>query len=137
MYPVESILDNDRVFRAIHKTLIRNNEIVSGKAFRFDANGCSVEWSKYSTPEKTRAFNLYKSPAEYGAAFLVTGEVRSQDMAVIHDPLPSLKVPEIDNQAHSLIIPPSQNPEDIKESQIILKRLSTLISFTEDSEAFL
>jgi hypothetical protein len=119
-YTIEEIPDPDHVFRAVHKTWFKNGLINSGKSFKFDKDGCSVAWEKYSSANKAREINSRNPPSDYGVAALIAGNIRTLDLDVLHDPLPT-------NRAHSLITPHRKEDEDIKEYQEMLLKQCNIV----------
>ena len=97
-WPIEEIPDADRLFMRVHQVFIRNGEVRSAcfKDQPRPGTGMSTDWSRYSTPERTRAGGP-KPPSLYAVVALNVGEVRRiPDQRVVHDPL-------TDNRAHTLV----------------------------------
>ncbi len=119
-YTIETIPGEDIVYRALHKQFFRDGRLVSGKAFKFNEDGCSVEWAKYDSRSHARNFNKNKSEMDYGVGDMIVDDIRDTGLGLVHDPLPSERYPSIDNQSHSVITMRSVNREDINEYQLTL-----------------
>ncbi len=126
-YPTEEVPDKDLLYRRIPKIFVGTT--ISPSAFSFQEDGCSVNWEKYSTLERTRIENTRHPPNYYCVGSLRTGDVRGFELIVKHHPLPDENEPKIDNRGHCLITP---HPEMIKPGktlkyQVKLANLCTLI----------
>lgn len=78
----------------------------------------SVDWSRYSTPEQTRARG--RKPLECAVFALIAGEIRSiPTLDVLHTPLP-------DNQAHCDVPLPS-DPEDLTYVRFKLNQIARIV----------
>jgi len=110
----ESIPDQDLLFFRVHKSYVRNGDIIPG-AFRDQGihplvRGMSTDWNKYSTPEESRW--RARTPSDNGIASLDVGAVRAiPGLAVDHDPYWS-------NRAHTHVL-----GEKDTEARLKLKRL--------------
>ncbi len=113
-YPTEEVPDKDLLYRRIPKVFVGTN--ISPSAFSFQEDGCSVNWEKYTTPERTRIENARHPPNYYCVGSIRTGEVRGIELIVKHHPLPDEIERNIDNQAHCLISP---HPEMIKSTKTL------------------
>lgn len=107
MWEVEPIPDGDKLFIRVHKqNLLVNNQgkvVMSPGALRkkFVDPGLSVDWSRYATPEETRART---GKAElYGVKEAVVGDVRAiASTHVEHAPIQA-ESGELGNRAHSQV----------------------------------
>lgn len=85
-FPVEAIPDADELYMRAHRNLLRDGQIVPG-VFRAQGAGMSVDWSKYSSPEDTRA--RARKPVDNAVLALITGDIRTQvRLDVYHSPEP-------------------------------------------------
>ena len=128
-YAREQIPDAANIYRAIHEMWIENGAIKSVKAFKYDEDGVSAEWEKYTTPQRTRQFHSNNPPEKYGVCCWNAGSIRETGLMVDHDPLPNEKLKSIDNRAHCLLHSTDPRPEDIKEFQVRLKRATKIILY--------
>ncbi len=87
---VEHIPDEDFLYRRIHPKQLKPNGEISSAAFSGDET--SVDWEKYTTPQKT----LQGFP-HYHLSSILAGIPRQKGQEVKHNPTE-------ENQAHSLII---------------------------------
>lgn len=113
-YPTEQVPDKDQLFRRIPKAFI--GATISPSAFSLNDDGCSVNWEKYSDPERTRVENARHPPDYYNVGALIAGAVRGVDLLVNHHPLPDDNEQNMDNRAHCLIVP---LPEVRKSGKIL------------------
>lgn len=124
-YPIEKISDSNQLFLRINKAHLYTDisdekQMIKPTAFNAQpvskgAKDLSVNWSKYSTPQKTRdevkhfknKRGIPKDPGDYGVVSFVVLPVRKIGLEVIHKPSRS-------NQAHSIIypVPPMKNHRD-------------------------
>ena len=115
----EYIKDEHELYRFIHKTYIKGNEI-SKSSFKIEMFRISVDWDKRTqppyNPHYTRARN--GDPIDYAVIGLITGDVRTEGFNAEH-------TPDKDNEAHSDIIIPEEIPLS-QENKIktILRNLS-------------
>jgi hypothetical protein len=117
MYPKERILNEDLVYRRVHKNLVPDGVISPGALWitRNSSDAVSVDWNKYSTPLETRNRSL--NPGNYAVVSLIAGKVRAIDaLTVMHDPQP-------DNRAHSLI----DGEKTDKTRVLLLEKCSMII----------
>lgn len=100
MIPAEPIPDSDDLYYRVHVNLLKT---VDGKlgpnCFRDPTGqGMSTDWSKYATPEQSRAGKGIDKAANYGVTGLHVGHVRRIDaLSVIHEPLE-------ENDAHTHVL---------------------------------
>ena len=99
-WPIEVIPDEDHLYYRVHQMYIRPDEIHPA-AFTNRPKGSksmSVDWAKYTTPEKTRA--RARKETENAVIQFVAGQVRAvPGQKVEHSP----KLLE-ENRAHSDVI---------------------------------
>ena len=81
---VESIPDTDSLFRWVPANRINAKGRPSPGAFKELRGGMSTDWSKYSTPEESRARSPL--PSTTGIARLAVGAVRGLNLTVTHAP---------------------------------------------------
>lgn len=126
-YPTEDIPDKDLLFRRIPQIFIRVN--ISPSAFSFNEDGCSVNWEKYSDPERTRVEYARHPPNYYSVGALKAGDVRGIDLKVKHNPLPNEREKTVDNRTHCLItlLPEIRKSGKILKYQALLANLCSLI----------
>jgi len=118
-FPTELIPDEDILLRRIPRQFIKGSYI-STRAFSFDADGCSVNWAKYSTPEEVRQTEAHP-PEYYMVGSLETGKTRQCGLNVQHAPVN-------DNRSYALIqLPQSNEPEDILEFQVSLTAICAIV----------
>jgi hypothetical protein len=99
--PSEEIPDGDSLYLRVHHKNIVNDEATPA-AFRAHDGGLSTDWSRYATPEWTRANagphpekGTPRGPELYGVVVFVVGPVRAvPNVLVKHKP-------KIDNRAHT------------------------------------
>jgi hypothetical protein len=94
--PVEEIPDADSLYYRVHVSLVKHNAgKVAPNCFRDSkGTGMSTNWSKYSTPERTRHDGRDKA-SQYGIVELPVAAVRRIDeLSVVHAPVDG-------NDAHS------------------------------------
>jgi len=134
MFATEIIPDEDSIYCRVHKDLLKNSR-PSARAFMNtpkEGNNLSCDWSKYCTPEGSRALigrqkNLktgeFKRPLDFYIYNFRVQDLRYNDImnqAVLHDPI--FNEPEIEgkpnNQAHSIIV---RSPKDEDYAEIRLK----------------
>lgn len=85
MYPVEYIPDADKVYYRIHKTYIKNGELIPG-AFREQGESMSVDWEKYATPQVT-IMRALRCPENNGVVSFIVGPLRGIPLIVTHAPV--------------------------------------------------
>ncbi len=90
-WQVEFIPDSDKNYRRVHSSYFRENQLTAG-AFSHTNGSMSTDWSKYSTPKDS--LNRAKFPLKNGVVSLVTADLRSINLQVIH-------APSQENQAHT------------------------------------
>jgi hypothetical protein len=83
MYPVELIPNEDRLFRRVHKNLVRDGKLTPA-AFKQIGDGMSVDWERYSTVQET--VGRAKNPGENGVVSVVCGDLRNLGLEVVHAP---------------------------------------------------
>ena len=118
-WEIEPIPDTSQVFRLIPAHMVKKgSRIPSESMFVPDADGLSVDWDKYSTPEEslvrtglTFRFQSeeFKDPARFLVFELHVGEVRKIEsiVAVNHTPVFYENLPPVgrpNNRSHSSII---------------------------------
>jgi hypothetical protein len=111
MWPSEEIPDQSHLFLRVHKNNTKNGTPNAG-AFREhgdgDKKGMSTDWEKYSSAAESR--NRASSPIDNGIIKLVTGELRSLTLSVLHTPI--FDNPKIsDNRAHTDVKGIGRDPE--------------------------
>ncbi len=90
---VESIPDNDFLFRRVHKHHVKKNgDIAISIVFEKDKESISTDWSNYSTPQETKdrvkCFPIPKDPQNYGVINMKVLKVRNiEGQSVEHSPL--------------------------------------------------
>jgi hypothetical protein len=94
-FPVESIPDKDKVFRAILPHWIENGELTSA-AYSDVIDEPSVNWEKYSSSIESCQIKIRNQPDPIGIAILIAEIPRSNNMPVEHRPNK--------NRAHSVIV---------------------------------
>lgn len=96
-WEIEQIPDKDFIYRRVHINFLKaidEKDYIPPGAFK-DNNGISVDWSKYSTPEKSR--ERAKEPKKNKILQIKVGHARNiKSISVIHSPLS-------ENRSHSLI----------------------------------
>ena len=97
-WKVETIPDNHFVYRRIPDKLFKEGHI-SPSAFNNQGDGMSVDWQKYSTPEKTRNIvsNQKKDPLEFGVAKIKAVKIREIEEQTLNH------APSKRNRAHSTV----------------------------------
>lgn len=100
---VELIPGEDRVFMRVHKQYWAKGPL-SPSCFKDQPEpgaGMSTDWSKYSTPARTRAGKGQARAHLYGVIAMSVSKIRAiaepTRQEVVHDPEPN-------NQAHSLVL---------------------------------
>jgi len=113
---IETIYDDDELYRRINEQWIKENGDISSAAFQNTSNtdGMSVDLSRLTNIEKTTLNNPI-----YGVASLITIDVRNLDQEVFHSP-------EQNNNAHSTVKGKKNNR--IKKA---LAKLATPIHYPE------
>ncbi|MBA7656342.1 hypothetical protein ES703_64266 [subsurface metagenome] len=82
----EEIPNNDFLYYRIHKNWVIDGIIAPG-VFRNRGKGMSTDWSKYSTPVKSR--QCARKPEENGVVRMNVGEVRDiPNQIVEYSPIP-------------------------------------------------
>ena len=95
-WPVEVIPDPDELYLRVLSHFVFKGE-VQPACFVAHGPGMSVDWQKYSSPEKTREGSPRKPASSYGVVSLVAGHVREIDgLSVGHSPTQR-------NRAHSAV----------------------------------
>lgn len=99
-WDAEEIPDEDLLFYRIHSAQLRKGKLHPG-VFRERHGGMSVDWSKYSSAQQTRA-RATSDPADNGVVSFLAGIPREAGLDVTHTPSP-------ENRAHTDVsgIPPS------------------------------
>lgn len=111
-WDIELIPDEDNLFLRIHSNLLRfdfdfTKKKVPINVFRVHKVGMSVNWSKYSTPQKTLL--EAREPEKNGVIEMNTGKLRDIP------PLDVIHAPNTENRAHSNVINiPEKEPKKIK-----------------------
>ncbi len=104
-YPKEEILDEEFVYYRVHDHYLdKKTKQITKNAFRPQGDDLSVDWSRYSTAQKLN--DRAKKPEKNSVIRFHVEALRNKaggEYTVEHDPLPTEVVPDIDNQAHSLI----------------------------------
>ena len=115
-YPTEEIPPEDKLYRRIPNYYFKKGYIPT-RAFHFDEDGCSVDWERYSDPEKTRnrVSDDGLDPSNFSVGSVINQNVLELGLNVQHNPQPNDVEPNRDNQTHTLII--SNDPEDILDIQ--------------------
>lgn len=110
MVAVAEIPDKDDLYYRVHVSLTDRGKL-RPNCFRDPGGGISVDWSKYRTPQETRAAKGTENAGKYGVATLPVGRVREiKDLRVEHAP------PE-DNDAHSHILGLSSQEDELRTEQ--------------------
>ena len=111
MWDVENIPDEDFVFMRVHKSFIKDGELIPG-VFQDRGGGMSTDWEHYSTAEQSR--NRAKSPADNAVIKLSVGGIRGiEKLTVVHEPDVVTQ-----NRAHSEVF-----GEKTTRSRMLLNRL--------------
>lgn len=93
-YQKEPIPDNNYLYQRVHSTFVNDGKLNPG-VFSDHQGAMSTDWSKYSTPEKSRL--RAKQPEKNGIIQLMAGKIREiPNQQIEHEP-------ENDNQAHTNI----------------------------------
>jgi hypothetical protein len=95
----EEIPDGDQLYYRVHANFVlHTNGKLGPNCFKEKGgNGLSADWSKYSTPERTRNGMGVEKAANYGIVSLPVGVVRRiEALTVVHAPRET-------NDAHSLV----------------------------------
>ena len=115
--PVEEIPDEDRLFRRIHESQLKRGTISRRMGFKYDADGISVDWEKYITPEEVRTRCARKPAREYRVVSLVAGKVREiNNSEVRHAPI---STNECVNRAHALITTEDESDRLELQTQLV------------------
>jgi hypothetical protein len=94
-WPVEPIPAPDRLFMRAHRVFFTSGQLAPG-VFRDHGEGMSMDWERYSTPERTRL--RAKHPEDNAVIQMVAADVRAiPPLTVEHRPVP-------ENRAHSGVI---------------------------------
>jgi len=98
-WQIEVIPKKDYLFQRVHKNLIFNGNLSIGLVFKNHGAGMSTDWSKYSTPQKTKKrvkkLETPKDPANYGVINMNVKKVRDINGQIVeHTPIK-------DNRAHT------------------------------------
>lgn len=111
-FSIEKIPDASSVFMRAHRDFFIKGELQPG-VFRNQEGAMSLDWEKYSNPERTR--NRGRNPLSNAVISLVTGGIRAiNKLEVVHSP-------EIDNQSHSECALPEDDTQT--ETRVLLLRL--------------
>ena len=97
-WPVETIPDEDAVYRRVHKALldVEDPDFIPPAAFRVIEDEISVEWEKYASADE--ALRHAHDPLANGLLELQASSIRETgSLDIKHAPLP-------DNRAHSNIV---------------------------------
>ncbi len=111
-WDIELIPNEDNLFLRIHGNLLRSDfDFTKNKVpinvFRTHNEGMSVNWSKYSTPQKT--LSEAREPEKNGVIEMNAAKVRD------FPPLDVIHTPNKENRAHSNVINiPEKGPKKIK-----------------------
>ncbi len=98
----------------IHKNLLTPDGDVPPNAFRDHGGGMSTDWSKYSTPAKTR--ERRPKPTENLVVQMEVGRVRGiAGQSVEHSPL-------LENRAHTDVL-----GEKDTEARVMLRRAAAIV----------
>ncbi len=101
MWEIETIPDNDLLYKRIHENHIRDGEVmpVTFKEQGEDDNkGMSTDWAKYSRPRETKL--RARDPKKNGVVSFDTEDLRDLNLEVVHAPIKD--PPKIeDNRAHT------------------------------------
>lgn len=96
-WPEDDIPDGDDLFLRVHRSDMDADGEPFPHAFRNQprgSNGMSVDWIRYTTPDKTRARGR-KPPEEYAIVKFTAGQARAiPGQTVVHEP-------SVNNRAHS------------------------------------
>ena len=94
-WEAEAIPDADEVYMRAHRTHFTPKGELRPGVFRDQGAGMSADWSKYATPEETRA--RAKTPEANAVLALGVGALREvETLSVVHEPLA-----EEANRSHS------------------------------------
>lgn len=111
-WPVESIPDEDLLYKRVHLRLLKDDGSIMTGAFK--DTEMSTDWSRYSTPDDSRA--RARHPAVNGVAALRAGDVRLiEGQSVEHAPLP-------ENRAHANVV-----GQKSPEVRVKLRRACSLV----------
>lgn len=95
----EVIPDEDALYLRVHRAHFARGEVLSPAFRNHPPGGLSTNWSRYSSPEETRA-QARQPPENYGVLGMKVGSVRAiPQQEVVHSPLP-------DNRAHADVVGP-------------------------------
>lgn len=99
MIPAEHIPDADLLFYRVHVSLVKaSGGKIRPNCFRDPGDGMSTDWSKYSTPERTRLGKGPEKAPSYGVVALHVERVRQiEALSVVH-------APTDDNDAHAHVL---------------------------------
>ena len=108
-WPVEKIPDADVLYYRVHKRrYLETSHALPEDApqdelppnlFKFIKGDLSVDWSKYTTPQKSK--DRANVPDDNGIVEFEAGAVRAQGHTVVHTPVHT--PPEQRNRAHSSV----------------------------------
>jgi hypothetical protein len=121
MWPKEEIPDDATVFMRLHQTLFRDGAIMP-VAFKDHGGGMSVDWSKYASPEETRA--RARQPAKNAVISMGVQAIRSiEGLLVEHEPVQENGLddkggPIPPNRAHSEVFGEKTEERRLKLSRI-------------------
>lgn len=111
-WPKEHVPDEDYLYYRIHVTDLDENGGLRPNSFRDRGGAMSTDWSKYSTPEESRA--RARIPEKNGIVVLGVGEVRGiPGLWVEHTPDPILN-----NRAHTDVGGPKEPEVRVKLARI-------------------
>ena len=114
----QKIPDKDHLYKRVHKIHVINGKLNLGMVFINIDGGMSTDWSKFSTPNKTRdrVIENNKNPHDFGVIIMKVKLVREiKDQLVIHTP-DNIK----NNPAHTDV-----TGEKDAEAQVLFNRIST------------
>jgi hypothetical protein len=101
-FPVESIPDDDELYRRVPPNRFNSAGRPIPGAFTEFRGGMSTDWSKYATPAQSLAGS--RDPKNFGIVSLDVGAVRALSLSVAHTPRPF-------NQAHADVTGIGDDPE--------------------------
>ena len=107
-WPVEEIPDEDQLYLRVHRRWLDTGDLDPGcfQNHPKTTGGMSTDWSRYATPEQTRARALRSTPADNAVLALDVGKVRAIPSQVVQ-PAPIFGDPQLpDNRAHTEVFGP-------------------------------
>jgi hypothetical protein len=107
-WPVEEIPDADELYLRVHRRWFEDGDLDPAcfQNHPKKTGGMSTDWSRYATPEQTRARALRSTPSDNAVLAMNVGAVRViPGQTVVHAPIQG--EPEIpDNRAHAEVFGP-------------------------------